>query len=145
MQTLDRYIETELAAPAFLGLFVTGLAALAMFLSGIGIYGVMAHSVIQERREMGIRLAVGAQAGQLIGMVTKRGIILSSVGLILGTPLAFLIHRAVLSSLSLFQADLGPATTLIAGGILALTALLASYLPARSAAKVHPTQALSLE
>jgi len=145
MQTLQDFIDVELAAPAFLGMFVGALAALAMFLSGIGIYGVMAHTVIQERREMGIRLAVGARAGQLVGMITRRGVVLSAIGLILGTPLAILIHRAVLNSLSLFDSTMGSGRSFTAGGILAVVAILASYLPARAAAKVQPTQALSLE
>jgi putative ABC transport system permease protein len=145
MQTLEDYIQVELAAPAFLGQFVGGLAALAMFLSGIGIYGVMAHTVLQERREMGIRLAVGARGGQLVGMVTRRGLVLSAVGIALGTPLAILIHRAVLSALSLFDADFGLGIALWAGGLLAGVAILASYIPARGAAKVQPTRALSLE
>jgi predicted permease len=145
VQTLQHFIDVELAAPAFLGLFVTALAGLALFLSGIGIYGVMAHAVAQERREMGIRLAVGARAGQLVGMVTRRGLILSAVGLILGVPLAVLIHRAVLNAMSLFQAEFGVGIALVAGGVLAVVALLASYLPARGAAHVQPTRALSLE
>ena len=145
MQTLEEFIEVELAAPAFLGLFVGALAALAMFLSGIGIYGVMAHGVIQERRELGIRLAVGARGGQLVGMVTRRGAVLSAAGILLGTPLAILIHHAVISALDLFDADLGCGITFMAGGILAGVAILASYLPARGAAKVQPTQSLSLE
>jgi putative ABC transport system permease protein len=145
MRTLEEFIQVELAAPAFLGLFVGGLAALAMFLSGIGIYGVMAHTVLQERREMGIRLAVGARGRQLVGMVTRRGLILSAVGIALGTPMAILIHRAVLNTLSLFDADFGLGITFAAGGILAGVAVLASYIPARGAAKVQPTRALSLE
>jgi putative ABC transport system permease protein len=145
MRTLEEFIQVELAAPAFLGLFVGGLAALAMFLSGIGIYGVMAHTVLQERREMGIRLAVGARGRQLVGMVTRRGLILSAVGIALGTPMAILIHRAVLNTLSLFDADFGFGITFAAGGILAGVAVLASYIPARGAAKVQPTRALSLE
>lgn len=145
VQTLEEFIKVELAAPAFLGLFVGGLAALAMFLSGIGIYGVMAHTVLQERREMGIRLAIGARGGQLVGMVTRRGLVLSAVGIALGTPLAILIHRAVLSALSLFDADFGLGITFLAGGILAGVAILASYIPARGAAKVQPTRALALE
>jgi len=145
MQTLEEFIDVELAAPAFLGLFVGALAALAMFLSGIGIYGVMAHTVIQERREMGIRMAIGARGGQLVGMVTRRGLVLSAAGIALGTPLAILIHRAVMSTLSLFDADFGLEITFMAGGILAGVAILASYLPARGAAKVQPTRALSLE
>jgi len=145
VQTLQHFIDVELAAPAFLGLFVTALAGLAMFLSAIGIYGVMAHSVVQERREMGIRLAVGARAGQLVSMVTRRGLTLSAVGLALGIPLAILVHRAVLSAMSLFQADFGLGIALLAGGGLAAVAILASYLPARGAARVQPTRALSLE
>jgi putative ABC transport system permease protein len=145
MQTLQEFIDVELAAPAFLGLFVGALAALAMFLSGIGIYGVMAHTVIQERREMGIRMAIGARGGQLVGMVTRRGLVMSAIGIVLGTPLAILIHRAVMSTLSLFDADFGAGFTLVAGGILAGVAILASYIPARGAARVQPTKALSLE
>jgi putative ABC transport system permease protein len=145
MQSLEQFIEVELAAPQFLGLFLGGLAGLAMFLSAIGIYGVMAHSVIQERRELGIRMAVGARGGQLVGMVTRRGISLTLVGLLLGAPLALLIHRLVMSTLSLFDAELGFGIGLLAGAILTTVAVTASYLPARSAARVHPTRALSLE
>jgi len=133
------------AAMSFLALFVGALGILAMFLSAIGIYGVMAHSVLQERREMGIRLAMGARSGQLVGMVTRRGLILSAVGMVLGIPLAFVIHRAVMSALSLFDADVGYGIALTAGGLLMGVAVLASYLPARSAAGVQPTQALSLD
>jgi hypothetical protein len=145
LQSLENFIDTELAAPAFLGLFVSALAGLAMFLSGIGIYGVMAHSVLQERREMGIRLAMGARAAQLVGMVTRRGLVLSGAGILLGVPLAIFIHRAVLNAMSLFEADFGAGIALIAGGILAGVAILASYLPARGAARVQPTRALSQE
>jgi hypothetical protein len=145
VQTLEDFIRVELAAPAFLGLFVGALSGLAMFLSGIGIYGVMAHTVAQERREMGIRLAVGARGGQLVGMVARRGLFMSGFGLILGIPLAILIHRSVLNALGLFQAEMGPGVGLLSGGVLAVVALLASYLPARSAAGVEPTRALSLE
>jgi len=78
-------------------------------------------------------------------MVTRRGLVLSAVGIALGTPLAILIHRAVLSALSLFDADFGLGITFLAGGILAGVAILASYIPARGAAKVQPTRALALE
>lgn len=145
LRTMEEHIEYEVAAMAFLALFVGGLGLLAMFLSAIGIYGVMAHSVLQERREMGIRLAMGARSGQLVGDITRRGVFLAGVGILLGVPLAILIHRAVLNALSLFDAELGYGIALSAGGILVGVAVLASYLPARSAASVEPTQALSLE
>jgi ABC-type antimicrobial peptide transport system permease subunit len=65
--------------------------------------------------------------------------------MLLGVPLAFGIHRAVLSALDLFDANLGYGMALAAGGLLAAVAIMASFLPARSAARVQPTQALSLE
>jgi putative ABC transport system permease protein len=145
VRSMEEHIASEVAAMSFLVLFVSALGILALFLSAIGIFGVMAHSVLQERREMGIRLALGARSGQLVGMVTRRGLTLSAVGLCLGIPLAFAIHRAVMSALSLFDADLGYGMALTAGGLLVGVAILASYLPARSAASVQPTQALSLE
>jgi ABC-type antimicrobial peptide transport system permease subunit len=124
---------------------VSALGVLAIFLSALGIYGVMAHSVLQSRREMGIRLAVGARAGQLMGMVTRRGLFLSALGLALGVPMALGIHWGVLRALSLFDAEVSHGLILVAGGLLALVAFFASYLPARSAAKVEPTRALSME
>jgi ABC-type antimicrobial peptide transport system permease subunit len=145
VRSMEEHIEYEVAAMAFITVFVSGLGVLAVFLSAIGIYGVMAHTVLQERREMGIRLAMGARAGQLVGMVTRRGLLLSGVGLALGVPLAFAIHRAVMSALNLFDADLGYGMAVASGGILLGVAIVASYLPARSAAAVEPTRALSLE
>jgi ABC-type antimicrobial peptide transport system permease subunit len=78
-------------------------------------------------------------------MVTRRGLAMSAAGLVLGLPLSFLIHRLVENTLTLFEADLGLGITFWAGGILAAVAVLASYLPARGAAKVEPTRALALE
>jgi ABC-type antimicrobial peptide transport system permease subunit len=78
-------------------------------------------------------------------MVTRRGLFLSGLGMALGVPLAFGIHRAVMSALNLFDAELGYGMTIAPGGILLGVAIIASYLPARSAARVEPTRALSLE
>ncbi|MCJ7627866.1 MAG: ABC transporter permease [Longimicrobiales bacterium] len=145
VRTMEEHITYEVAAMSFLAAFAGALGILAMFLSAIGIYGVMAHGVLQERREMGIRLALGARSGQLVGMVTRRGLLLSALGMAIGIPLALGIHRAVMSALDLFDANLGYGMALTAGGLLMTVAILASYLPARSAARVQPTQALSLE
>ncbi len=139
---MDEHIAYEVAAMSFLARFAGALGVLAMLLSAMGIYGVMAHGVLQERREMGIRLAMGARNGQLVSMVTRRGLVLSAVGMALGIPLAFGIHRAVMNAMSLFDADLGYGMAMMAGGLLTSVAILASYLPARSAAGVQPTQAL---
>jgi putative ABC transport system permease protein len=145
VRSMDEHIEYEMAAMVFVAYFVGALGLLAIFLSAIGIYGVIAHGVIQERREIGIRLAMGAKAWQLVGMVTRKGLILTGLGMALGVPMALLIHRAVMGALDLFDAELGYGMALTSGAVLLGVAALASYLPARSAAKVQPTQALSLE
>ena len=116
-----------------------------MILSAIGIYGVMAHNVIQERREIGIRLALGAEGGRVVRMVTRRGLILTVIGLAAGTPLAFIVYRGVLSALNLFEVQLSPSYSLMAGSALVVVAMLASYLQARRAAAVDPVQAMQAE
>jgi predicted permease len=145
LRTLEDHIEEQLAAPWLLLMFVTVLGLLAVGLSAMGLYGVMAFTVVQERREIGIRMAMGAPGARVVGMVAGRGLALTGVGLLLGTPLAFLLHRAVLATLDLFQLELALTFTLAAVAILVATAALASYLPARKAAKVHPARVLSLE
>jgi predicted permease len=145
VQTLEEHIRLQMAGPQFLSVFVFVLGGLAMILSAMGIWGVMAHSVIQERREIGIRLAMGAQGSQVVRMVTRRGLLLTAVGLIAGTPLALLIYRRVLSALNLFEVEMSPTYALVAGATLIAVAALASYMPARRAAKVDPVVALQAE
>jgi ABC-type antimicrobial peptide transport system permease subunit len=81
----------------------------------------------------------------MVGMVTRRGILLSALGIVIGVPLTLLVHQGVLNAMSLFDADPGYGTALSAGVVLGTVAALASYFPARGAARVQPTRALSLE
>jgi ABC-type antimicrobial peptide transport system permease subunit len=145
VRSMDAHIEYELAAISFIALFVGALGLLAIFLSAMGIYGVMAHGVVQERREIGIRMAMGARAGRLVGMVTRRGLTLAGIGMLLGAPLAYLTHWAVMDALDLFDVELGGNVALTATSVLVGVAVLASFLPARAAARVHPTRVLSVE
>ena len=145
MKTLTEHIRQQLAVIVFIEGFVTALGMLAMALSAMGIYGVMAHTVVQERREIGIRVALGARVGQVVGRVARTGLVLTGLGLLLGAPLAYIIRQAVLSTLSLLGAQLPIGFTLVAIGVLAGAAVLASYLPARRAAKVDPMKVLSME
>jgi len=145
LRTLESHINAELAAPRLLITFMGILATLAVVLSAMGLYGVMAYGVAQERREIGIRMAMGARAGQVVGMVTRKGLALTGVGLVLGAPLALVLHRAALSALDLFDLEVGLTFTLAAVALLVSAAALASYLPARKAAGVHPARVLSLE
>lgn len=145
LRTLDDHMRESLAGPRAIGIFVLGLGSLAMILAAIGIYGVMAHNVVQARREIGIRMAIGAQPGRVVGMITRNGLTMTGIGLLAGVPLAFLVYRGVVSSLNLFEVELSSSYALYAAGMLALVATLASWLPARRAARVPPVSALQVE
>jgi hypothetical protein len=124
-------------AMALLG--IAGIVALILGL--VGVYGVVSYAVSQRSRELGMRMALGAEAGQVKGMVLKQGFILAGVGVVIGLALAFGATRLMAAILI----DVSPADPLtyasVSGGLLAV-ALLASYLPARRAAKVDPMTAL---
>lgn len=145
LTTVVQSIHDNMAVLRFIEAFVGGLGLLAMALSAMGIYGVMAHSVVQERREIGIRMALGARTGAVVGGVTRRGLTLTAVGLAAGVPLALLVRRAVFGALSIVDAR-PPVGFVVAGvGVLVTAAVLASYLPARRAARVDPARVLSAE
>jgi putative ABC transport system permease protein len=145
LRTLDEHIAESLAGPRALSGFVLALGTLAMVLAAIGIYGVMAHSVVQSTREIGIRMAVGARQGQVVGMIARRGLTLTGLGLLAGLPIALLVHRGVLSALDLFEVDVPADYALLAVGGLIAVAFLASGLPALRAARVQPVSALQNE
>jgi len=119
-------------------------AAVALVLAATGTYGVLSYSVEQRTREIGIRMALGAQVGQVLRMILSQGAILAGIGLVLGT-LGALALQKVLASL-LF--DVAPTDPLIFGLVLvllALVSLLACWWPARRAARVDPLVALRYE
>jgi putative ABC transport system permease protein len=144
-RTLEDHIAESMAGPRVLGVFVLCLGILAMVLAAIGIYGVMAHSVIQGTREIGVRMAMGAREGQIVGMMTRQGFSLTGIGLLLGVPIAFLVYRAVINALNLFDVSLGFNYALAAAAMLIAVAVLASYIPARRAARIEPVRALQGE
>jgi putative ABC transport system permease protein len=145
LRTLDEHISASLAGPRMIGLFVSALGVLAMVLAAIGIYGVMAHNVMQARREIGIRMAIGARPGRVVGMFARYGLVLTGIGLLAGVPLAFLVQRGVVSSLNLFEVQISPAYALGGAALLAGVAGLASWLPALRAAHIQPASSLQNE
>ena len=143
VQTLDTFIEREMAAPRALGLIMGGFGILALILSAMGIWGVMAHSIAQRNREIGIRMALGAQGSQVMSLVLRHGVIQAGLGILLGTPLAFLVREASRGVAVDFQVSLGSPVLMVGiGALLAVVCLTASYLPARRALAVHPATAL---
>ena len=124
-----------------------GLALIALVLAGVGVYGVTAYSVHQRTREIGIRMALGAQPGSLLLVVLKESAVLAGIGLALGLGAALGVVRFLASELSAVGASnaAGPITFVVVSTLLFAVAQLASFLPARRAARVDPVAALRNE
>jgi ABC-type antimicrobial peptide transport system permease subunit len=119
-------------------------AAVALLLGAIGIYGVVSYVVSQRTREMGVRLALGATASSVQGMVLRQGFILAGMGVVLGLGAAFGLTR-LMDSLLYGVEPADPLTFGIVALALTLVALLASWIPARRAARTDPLEAIRWE
>jgi predicted permease len=144
LNTIGELIDQGLWAPRMGAGLLTVFGGLALLLAVVGVYGVLSYSVNQQTREIGIRMAMGAQTGRVLGLVIGQGMRLAVVGLTLGLLVAFAAMR-VLSSLLFGVSAHDP---LIFGGVsllLATAAILACYIPARRATRVDPIIALRYE
>ncbi|HET8677043.1 MAG TPA: FtsX-like permease family protein, partial [Blastocatellia bacterium] len=128
----------------FTTLLLGVFAALALFLSSIGIYGVMAYAVAGRTREIGIRMALGAQKADVLRLILSDGIILTITGVVLGLVASFAVTRILTSQLYGVDAT-DPVTFAVVSAILAAVAMAASYIPARRATRVDPMVALRHE
>jgi predicted permease len=139
-QSLRRANAEELLLARLLSLF----ALLAVTLAAIGLYGVVAYSVAQRRREIGVRMALGARAVSVVGLVARQSFTLLSVGVLLGTLGGYAFSRA-LASRMYGVAPVDAATYIVAIAGFAAVAALASAIPTRSATRVDPMETLRLE
>ena len=120
------------------------LGLLALVLASMGVYGVMAYSVSQRTRELGIRIALGAQSNQILRLVLRQGMLLAAIGLGLGLFAAFGSTRLAATLLyGVNPSD--PLIFLAVTSLLAFTAFAACYVPARRALKVNPVTALRFD
>jgi putative ABC transport system permease protein len=141
IQTVDQLMDSSRAQPRFTMLLLGVFSAAALALAVIGIYGVLAYSVTQRRQELGIRLALGAERGNILGLVVRQGLMLAGVGIAVGLVAALFLTR-LMSSLLYEVGALDLTTFALTPLAFLVIALLASYLPALRATKVNPVEAL---
>jgi putative ABC transport system permease protein len=144
MEPLAETLSQSVGERRFVMLVLAVFAALALLLAAIGVHGVLSYNVARRTREIGIRMALGAEPGRVTALVVAQGMRLAAVGLGLGLVGALLFARA-LSSLLFGVSSSDPATFLAVLGVIGGSALLASYLPARRAVRVDPISALRQE
>ena len=141
VQTIHEIMSQALWAPRMGAALLTLFGVLALVLAGVGVYGVLSYSVNQQRQEIGIRRALGAQEGHVLRLVVGQGLRLAVVGLVVGLVLAALFTR-MLASLLFGVSSTDPWTFLSVTTVLALVAVIACYVPARRAIQVDPLVAL---
>ena len=144
VQTMRDRISSAAAQPRFLSVLLALFALVAAVIAAIGIYGVMSYLVVQQTREFGIRLALGADPSHVRGYVLRRGLVLSGVGVLAGLGAALALSRAV-SGLLFRTSPFDPLVLSTVVAALVGVALLAAWLPARRATRVDPIVALRAE
>ncbi len=144
IRTLASVVDGSMARTSFT-MVLLGIASLvALLLGTVGIYGVISYVVTQQTREMGIRLALGAEESRVAGMVLKQGGLLAGIGIALGLAGAFGLTR-LMEALLFGVSTTDPLTFTVVPLVLAAVTLLASWLPARRAARTDPVEALRAE
>jgi putative ABC transport system permease protein len=144
VRTLEDYLALDLGRARFQAVLLGLFAGIALLLTAVGLYGVMAYTVAQRTQEIGIRVALGASRGDVLQMILARGVVITGVGLLIGIVGAAALTR-LLSSLLYEVRPVDPMTFAVVSLLLAATSMVASYIPAWRAAKVEPMVALRYE
>lgn len=144
MATGEETVAQSVELQRFTMSLLTIFSVVALTLAALGLYGVISYSVTQRTQELGVRMALGARASDVVALVARSATAMVAVGLVLGTGGAFLLGRAMRSLLYGIGPN-DPGTLLTVMGVLAGVALIASYVPARRAARVDPVVALRAE
>jgi putative ABC transport system permease protein len=144
IQAGESLVSSSVATPRFRTLLMSGFGLVALLLAVIGLYGVMAYSVSQRSREIGVRMALGASRGSVLGLVFREGGPLVGVGLVLGLAGAFALSR-VMESMLFGVGARDPAVFLVVPLALTGVAIMALLVPARRATRVDPVTTLGEE
>jgi len=155
LTTMQDVIDHSVAAPRFFSYLAGGFAGFALLLTMIGLFGLMSYQATQRTREIGVRLAVGADRGQILLLILRRSLVLAITGLLIGAAISLAVPKLVGSVRSDYVYTGGPAIAsilsssvtalMIAAAAMIVAAFSASYLPARRAASIEPTEALRTE
>ena len=141
---MDTIVGSTIASRKFNATLLGLFAALALALAATGVYGVLQYSVIQRKREMGIRIAIGATSSDMIRLIVGQAVGLAAIGVAIGLVGAFALTRVIRALL--FDTDpLDGLTFAASAAVLLLIAGLSSYLPARRALRIDPTVAMRAE
>ena len=141
LKTMEERIDASLTGRRFLVVLLSVFAGLALLLAAVGLYGVISYSVRMRTRELGIRMALGAQRTDILRMILGTGMQLATIGLVLGLVATLVVGR-VLSSLLYRVSLFNPLTLFGTAFLLASTVLFACYVPARRAAALEPMRTL---
>ena len=144
VRTMDQRLSDSVAEPRFRTLLLAAFALLALTLAAVGVYGVMSHMVAQRTREIGVRMALGAQRCSVLAMVIGQGMKVTALGVAIGVCGSFGLTR-VLKTFLFHVAPTDPSIFVLAGVVLAGVAVAACYIPARRAARIDPIVALRCE
>jgi predicted permease len=144
VRTMDDVLAAAQSQPRFLTLLLALFSGVALVIATVGIYGVIAYSVERRSKEFGLRMALGAQSGDVLGLVMKQGALLTGIGVAVGVVAALGLTRLMASLLFGVQPT-DAATFISVSALLIAVALCASYIPARRATQVDPMHALRHE
>jgi putative ABC transport system permease protein len=144
VRSMEQLVAASVAQPRLYALLLAVFALVAITLAGVGLYGVLAQTVAQRGRELGVRMALGATARDVVGMVVTQAARLAGAGVLFGLAGGFAAAR-LLATLLYGVKPSDPGTFVVVGSGLFLIALLASVIPARRATRVDPMEALRTE
>jgi len=144
IQTMDEVMAASMAQPRFALVLLGAFSILALILALVGIYGVIAYAVSRRTREIGIRMALGARSGTVVGLMVRQGMLMALIGVVVGTVAALTMGRLIQSLLYGVEPQ-DPTTMITVPTLFLAVAVLACWLPAARAARVDPSSALRWE